>query len=352
MNLGLERVPTLQALREEWGALTSTSANIFGTWEFADTWWRHLGLGRTLHLYACRDGDRLVAILPLFAWRERPVRVLRFLGAREGDELGPIHAGLEPTTLAAALNEAGARSRADVVLAEHLPGDQDWARVLHGRHLRREGNPVLPFETRDWDDYLAGRSPNFRSNLRRRARRLAEQHDVRFRNAAGDRADFELLFKLHNARWGRETRYSRHRCFHAAFGRLAAERGWLRLWILELDGRPVAACQGFRFGGTESYYQAGRNPALDPFAVGLLTLAHSVRSAMEDGRREYRFLRGSEPYKYQFTSLDPGLDSIAVPRGRAGALAVATGLAARATRGVLLRVKATRSAAERVRLPA
>jgi CelD/BcsL family acetyltransferase involved in cellulose biosynthesis len=338
MNIRLERVPSLDCLREEWTTLTSHSNNIFSTWEFADTWWRHFSFGRPLHLYACRDGDRLVAILPLFAWRERPLSVIRFIGAREGDELGPIHTGLGRSVMTEALEEALARSRVDVLLADHLPGNEEWPILLRGRRIRREGNPVLRYETRNWDEYLATRSANLRSNLRRRSRRLAERGDVTFRNAAGDHTDFELLFRLHAARWGDHTRYRRRSNFHAAFGRLAAEREWLRLWILEVNGQPVAACQGFRFGAAESFYQGGRDPAWDPYGVGLLTLAHSVRRAMEDGYAEYRFLRGRERYKYSFTDFDPGLDSIAVPRSAAGGLAVATVRVARLARTRLMRL--------------
>ena len=42
---------------------------------------------------------------------------------------------------------------------------------------------------------------------------------------------------------------------------------------------------------------------------------------------EYRFLEGSEAYKYRFASEDEGLDTIAIPRslrGRAAVLAATT----------------------------
>ena len=65
-------------------------------------------------------------------------------------------------------------------------------------------------------------------------------------------------------------------------------------------------------GHVESFYQAGRDPDWDHASVGLVLLAHSIRAALEDGRSEYRFLRGAEPYKYRFADEDPGLETIVV----------------------------------------
>ena len=64
--------------------------SIFATWEWSEAWWRHFGRGRQLLLHACRSADgRLVSVLPLYVWRERPPRVLRFLGHGPSDEPRP-----------------------------------------------------------------------------------------------------------------------------------------------------------------------------------------------------------------------------------------------------------------------
>ena len=40
--------------------------------------------------------------------------------------------------------------------------------------------------------------------------------------------------------------------------------------------------------------------------MGFVLLAHSIRSAFEDGMREYRFLRGGDSYKGRFCRRRPG----------------------------------------------
>ena len=59
----------------------------------------------------------------------------------------------------------------------------------------------------------------------------------------------------------------------------------------------------------------------------MVLLAHTVRTAFEDGAREYRFLRGDEPYKYRFAEADAGVDTVAVGNGRLGGTIAVAGAA-------------------------
>ena len=138
------------------------------------------------------------------------------------------------------------------------------------------------------------------------------------------------LFLLHEERWGDEGSGafdSVRQAFHLDFARAALERGWLRLWIAEIDGRAVAAWHGFRFGGSEWYYQSGRDPEWERSSIGLVLMAHTLRAAIEDGMDSYRLLRGGETYKERFATGDVGVDSVAVPASGLGRAAI---LAARA----------------------
>jgi CelD/BcsL family acetyltransferase involved in cellulose biosynthesis len=191
---------------------------------------------------------------------------------------------------------------------------------------------VLRFESRDWDAYLATRSSNFRQTIRRAERKLAQGHDLAFRmtDASTLDRDLETLLRLHRERWGGEvTGFDRFAGFQLDFSRLAFERGWLRLWVLELDGEPAAAWHGFRYANVESYYQAGRADAFERLSVGLVLLAHTVREAQADGMDEYRFLRGDEPFKSRFTDDDPGLVTLAASSGALGGTALAAAIGAR-----------------------
>src|SRR6185436_512520 len=98
----------------------------------------------------------------------------------------------------------------------------------------------------------------------------------RLADRASFEADFERLVQLHELRWGERSPafVGPLADFHRDFASVALERGWLRLWSLEVDGTTVAAWHGFRFGGFESYYQSGRDPAWDSYRVGFVLLTH------------------------------------------------------------------------------
>jgi CelD/BcsL family acetyltransferase involved in cellulose biosynthesis len=319
-------------IEAEWRDLALASRNIFGTPEFLTLWWRHAGTGTALQLSALRAADgSTAAVVPLYVQRRGPVRLARFLGHGPGDELGPVHRRSDAAAVGAALRAhlAGRRDW-DVLLAEHLPGESDWPALLGGELVRREGSPVLQVDGRTWEEILASRSANFRQQVRRHARGLRSRHDVDIRlttSAGSIDGDLDELFRLHRARWGRESRFpGPWEAFYREFVHVAFERGWLRLWTMRVDGTVAASWLGFRFGGAECYYQAGRDPALEDARVGFVLLCHTVEAAIDDGVDEYRFLRGDEAFKARFATEDQGIDTFVVARGVVGRMG-ATGLA-------------------------
>jgi CelD/BcsL family acetyltransferase involved in cellulose biosynthesis len=331
--LRLEPVPSLTEARELWERLAPDSRNIFATWEWAATWWRHFGRARTLRLIACESaGGEPFALLPLHIARERSLRTLRFVGCGPADELGPVCAPEHVPAAARAVRRSLADSlgRWDLFVGEHLPADQGWGSLLGGRTAKREPSPVVDIDTADWDAFLATRSSGLKKQIRYQERRLEREHDLRFRLSLDpDRLDedFGLLCGLHELRWaaGSDAFAGGRRLFLQDFARCALERGWLRLWFLELDGRPAAAWLGFRFCGVESYYQGGRDPRWDDRSVGAVLVAHTLREAVEDGVSEYRFLRGGEAYKDRFATRDPGVETVVLAGSAAGRAAVAGG---------------------------
>jgi CelD/BcsL family acetyltransferase involved in cellulose biosynthesis len=343
----LERLTDLQAARTHWAGLAELSGNVFATWEWSEAWWRNFGAGRELLIVLCRtNAGEVVGILPLYVSVKRPLRIIRFLGHGPSDQLGPLCAPADRAAVAQALRTIVDEqlARPGMFLAERLWGEDGWPSLLGGTLLKRDSNPVLPIGARSFDEFLEGRSRNFREQVRRRQRKLSREHSVCFRLAT-DRnrfeEDFDTFMRLHQA--GRRDSLvfaGGQAAFHRQFARAALERGWLRLWILELDGRPAAAWYGLRLGGAETYYQAGRDPTFDRDSVGFVLLCHSIRSAFEDGMQEYRFGLGPEPYKDRFAEGDPGLDYLAFGAGvRAGLALRAASVARRLPPGIRRRLQ-------------
>jgi CelD/BcsL family acetyltransferase involved in cellulose biosynthesis len=341
--MNVERID-VNGCREERSALAESLGNVFATPEFHETWWRHFGVGREPLVHAVRDGERLAGLLPLYVWRRAPMAVARFIGHGGGDELGPIALDEDRPAVAEVLPEIAP----SLTVAEHVR--PEWTQALGGTVLLAEGSPVLRVASFDgWDDYLGTRSSNFRQILRNRPRRLEKAHRVEIRLADEEtlEADLDTLFRLHRSRWQRRTTFGSREPFHRDFARVALAAGWARLVVLDVDGEAAAAWYGFRFGGSDSYYQSGRDARFERESVGLVLLTHTIRSAFDAGRHEYRFLRGDEPYKFRFTDDDARVETIAVARGAAARTAVAAVRAARVTQGSSRRLRRSLQRARR-----
>ncbi len=327
----VESILDLASARPVWSGLAERSGNIFATWEWADAWWRHFGADRELILRACVADGEPFAIAPLYRERKGPIGLLRFIGHGVGDVLGPVCA---PADAGRALETLLTGLRAEqlswmALLAERVPGGPATA-ALGGELLLIEDNPSLAVEGRSWADFLAASSKNMREKVRRNTKKLHRDHEIEFELC--ERPEqvepmMRTLFDLHGMRWSEGGSFGRDSVapFHLDFAPIALERGWLRLWTMQIDGEPAAAWYGFRFGGVEAYYQSGRDPRFDRFSVGFLMLARTIEAAFEDGLDSYGFLRGDEPYKNRFATTTGTLESRAVGNGAAGRGAVRSG---------------------------
>jgi CelD/BcsL family acetyltransferase involved in cellulose biosynthesis len=324
----IEALGELEDIRSEWESLGRASGNPFASVEWAEAWLAHAGAGSRLRLFGARRAEgTLAAIVPLVIVHGRYVRKARFLGFGAANELGPVSAPSDRELGVAALRESLAATRGewDLFLGESLPGT-GWAASLGGRSVAHLGSPVARGPWTSWDDYLASRSRNLRQQLRQKERRLVGR-GLEYRtvsSAAELGPGLDALFALHRARWGAEASpwFAGLEGFHRAFASTAFERGWLRLRLLELDGRPVAANYSFRFGDAEWSYQHGRDLSLEDESVGLLIFARAVREAFAERAREFKLGPGVQDYKRRFANADEGLETVGIARGLRGRAAL------------------------------
>ena len=309
----------LDEARPVWTAAAERSGVPFATWEWAAAWWRHLGHGRLL-LSAWLDAQgRPRGVLPLYLGELDGRRAVRFIGHRQGDELGPVCAPGERAEGAAGLRRALEQlgDGFDVFVAHDVRPGELSAALPESKLLRREPSPRIRLG--EWEGFLAARSAQFRRQLRQRERRLEREFALSYRvTSDAERLDEDMatLLRLHAARWdGRSRSFAGAAAdFHREVARSALAGGWLRLQLLELDGRAVAALYNFRLGGIEWYYQAGRDPAFDRYSPGFVLMARSIREAAQDGLSEYRLLRGGEAYKARFGGEEACVETLELAR--------------------------------------
>jgi CelD/BcsL family acetyltransferase involved in cellulose biosynthesis len=312
----------LAELRAEWNELLEDSLSdcVFLTWEWLSTWWKHLSRGRRLFVVVVRERGRAIALAPLVVrppglFSALPFTTFEFMGTGSvgSDRLDVILRRGREAEGAAVLAGHLARARRALELGQVRVGASGAAML--GARLRQEGWGVraeptdisryIDLSGLEWPSYLAGLGAAHRADFRRKLRRAGSDCRLAFRTVATEDRRLQALHRLialHNARW-RERGASNafhtphHVRFHEEMTRLASERGWLRIHTLWLDGAPAASLYGFRYGSVFSFYQSGFDPAYASYSAGLVTMGLSIRSAIEEGAREYDLLQGDETYK-------------------------------------------------------
>jgi peptidoglycan/xylan/chitin deacetylase (PgdA/CDA1 family) len=156
-----------------------------------------------------------------------------------------------------------------------------------------------------WDEYLRMLQPRFRTKVRSVLRNLEGRPEVRFRFCE-DAGELERvlpsLFDLHTRRWAEEGKrgvfyWDRKRRFYFELSRVLLDRGWLRLSLLEWNGRILACQYGFAYNGTYFQLQEGYEPASEHWNLGIGLRAWSIREFLKQGLREYDFLGGVGRHK-------------------------------------------------------
>lgn len=314
----LTQTRALPALEPWWRGLARRRAGPTGlfsdfTWQLE--WWRALGGGRALRVVVARDGDEITGIAPLFEEQAGAARRLALIGSGGGgsdylDLLARDAKALD--RLLAATSAIGA----DLIELEDV--DEGGALVSAVQRITRQSGQFLEIVPRypcpfvpvrsSWESYVPTIAR--RETLKRREKWVAAQPGSRVtceRTAAQVPAFLMRFRRLHEARWevdGGSQAFADGRLlrFQEAICARFADEQRLRMWTQWIAGVAVAVAYGFDDDdGRTLYYQAGFLPEWGARSVGIVLFARFVEDAFTRGRREIDFLRGSEPYKADWT---------------------------------------------------
>ena len=302
-----------------------TTDTIFATPWWHKTWWDNFGGGATPRILSVNDGDRLLGIAPLMSRDGR----LTFLGDRDlsdyldfivpADSVSQFYpalwgylSGLDWETLNLPSLPSGSPT---LELLPRLADAQGFAVILDADATTPK--VVLP-ET--WDQFVSGLRKKDRHELRRKLRRL-ERENTHRQYAANDSdvlngSMLEFFQLLRASRDDKRAFLTPQReKFFLDIARESLSRDLFRLYFLEVDGRRVAACICFDYGGDYLLYNSGYDPSYSRLSVGLINKALSVQTAIQKGRKVFNFLKGNERYKYNLGGQDEAVFNLTVTRG-------------------------------------
>ncbi len=349
VDLQTRSVPFDAIPRQTWDALLAMtpSATPFSSWTFHRAWWDAYGeMAEPRYLVCCHPGsDEVVAIVPLMR-RVMPrgahgvgwIRTL-FMGASYHADYATVLCA--PADLPAVAGAVACVLRDDPPDAwdtidlrrfraedPALPALADALRVADvGWLVDVVQEDVCPVVTAppggDWETYLATLDKKARHEIRRKLRRAESVGPVRFRELPLDAASVESFIALHQARWGEQGLFpdtpdgERSRRFLHRVTELEAAEGDLAQLVLgevTVGDRVVFSTVSFDDGRTCYFYNAGMDPSARELSPGVTGTAAFLRDRLAAGCERFDFLRGDEPYKYEWGAVDEPVRRIVVTR--------------------------------------
>jgi hypothetical protein len=187
------------------------------------------------------------------------------------------------------------------------------------------GNWYHPVGGQSYADYLAARPSPLRNTLARAQRRLEKDAGYSLRICPGQDltdADIDAFVTVYNRSWKKPEPYPD---FIPGLCRLAARAGWLRLGIVRLDGRPVAAQLWLVGNGKANIVKLAYDRDYAKTSAGTVLSAALMRHVIDVDRvDEIDYLIGDDAYKRDWMSCRRerrGLIAFnpAFPRGLLGA---------------------------------
>jgi CelD/BcsL family acetyltransferase involved in cellulose biosynthesis len=320
----VEEVSGLDGLRRvapDWNRLVEQAAvpDFFQTWEWVESWLEAFCEPERLVALLVRDGSRLVAALPVQGLLPRRWwSGSRLLAAanKQTPQSGLLHTGPAGEAVRAVLAHLRSTRRRVSLTFPSCPAGSavfqgliETAAALEWGVTRKQmrNSPRLRITT-DWASYLRTRPKHVRKEWERKCRRLQEAGRVEFVVVAGEdveRAMDEVLeIERHSWKEDRRTSFTAEQGLARFYGTLArrcAERGWLRLHLLRIDGRPAAFTFAVSYAGELLALKTSYDSRLRAASPGIVLMLRVMEQAFSEGMTAFNLLGDASRWKSEIT---------------------------------------------------
>jgi CelD/BcsL family acetyltransferase involved in cellulose biosynthesis len=316
-------IETWSSQREYWQKIfdAGTAHTPYQQFDWLYNWWCTFGNDR---LYIVRVNDsvgRVLGYAPMYI-RSRyfgvPIKHLSYIADKRTDYLGFIVTpGGEDEFFQVLFTFLHSR-RKDFSFIElrDMPATSPYLDALENAAARWFPHQYKKIDqtcvsvplTKSWDEQLALLGKRMRRHVRYDPRNLARHAEVQFREYRhwDDFAGiYDQMADVYRQRWTDElgsTRYddTASANFESSVLRAYAELGMLRVWVLFVDGKPVAWTDAYVLGGTAFIDTNVHSPEYHRYSVGNVLVGHVLQDCIEQGLTEFDLSRGVERYKYRW----------------------------------------------------
>lgn len=291
-------------------------------------WWRHFAPAyASMRVVAVRERDRLVGLAPFFVDTTHRGRVDYRLLSYATPRISPIAIpGLEwKVAQAVAETLSKADRRPDIVALEQAPLSSQWAVALREgwpgpirppiRQYSVKGSPTVSLRAGSFERWLTEKSSSFRGEMRRHRRKFAALGGLaRTSTEETLSADIATFVRLHTARWegrgtsGIATRQESWSAMLQEIGREHLSTGRMRIWLLEIEGEPIAAQLCAAAGGEVILLNSGWDERFARLSPAMLGMLAAIEDSFARGDQRIDLAPGEQQFKLR---LADGNDPVA-----------------------------------------
>lgn len=166
------------------------------------------------------------------------------------------------------------------------------------------GNWYYDVAGRSFADYLAERPSQLRNNLQRGKGRLNKNGAWRIAIQQHEDAGLEAAIAAFETVYAKSWKQPEPQPgFIPNLCRTAARAGWLRLGVLYVEEKPIAAQLWLTHGGVGNIYKLAYDEEASRYSAGTVLTAAMFEQALDVDRvAEVDYLNGDEPYKRDWMS--------------------------------------------------
>ncbi len=285
--------------------------------EFGRAWFRNLVNAvypshEGVRIYVARSGKKPVAALPILVQKYALGHRVESLGNYYTAVYAPVvspDASLSDLVTLLKTVRADYSQLASIRMSPMDPKSSTY--LLFEKALKAAG--LVPFEffcfgnwylpvQGNWDAYLMTRPGTLRSTIKRMTKKFQADGgtlELLQGSAEVERAltAYEQVYALS---WKDSEPYPN---FVQGLARTCAERGWLRLGVAWLDGKPIAAQIWIVSNDSANIYKVAYDEAFKAYTPGTLVTAMMMQHVIEtDKVSKVDYLMGDDPYKKTWMS--------------------------------------------------
>jgi len=326
--LAVEEITTgdqCRAIKAAWNKLFAENekCSVFLSYEWFECCHRSYNAGKDLLILLVKDRNEMIGLAPLWEYqssiRAVSVRKVGFITVPDTPFVDfVIKRGREKEVLNAVLQHLYIRRRKnwDVLTFDRWPVESLNYKVLRDLLLEKgkryfvvstSVSPYIPIQEK-WEVFWESCSMRFRKTRRNIINRINKLGKVEIECIAqdGTGAAYRDIVSVSERSWKQKegiaiSSRGEVKDFFQALTDLGGQKGWLLVWLLKVNGIPIAMEYDLTWGGRVYALRADFDEAYNEYSPGTYLEYQIVKALFEEGYLEYNTGPGLNAYKLRWT---------------------------------------------------